>query len=66
MIKKFLDIFWYVWEGIFSIFRPSERRARRDRRRILYSDFPFKERRTFIQRLRDRIKYLPMLIVFFF
>ena len=54
-------------DNIASLFESEvTRRAKRDRRKVLYPDFPFKEQRSFLRRIKDKAKYLPLLIIFFF
>lgn len=66
MFRKLFGLCWIVADKVASLFESDvTRRARRDRRKVLYPNFPFKDHRTFLRRLQDKMKYFSLLIVFF-
>ena len=58
MFKKLFGLWWIVADKIASLFESDvTRRARRDRRKVLYPNFPFKDQRSFLRRFQDKMKY---------
>ena len=67
MFKKLRGTYWFAWDKFISLFTDeASNRVRKDRRQKELKPFPFREQRGFLRRFRDKMKYLPLLIVFFF
>ena len=67
MFRKLYGLCGLVADKVASLFDSEvTRRARKDRRKISHSDFPFQDKRSFIRRFRDKMKYLSLLIIFLF
>ena len=66
MFRKLFGLCWIVSDSIASLFESdTTRRAKRDRRWKEIKDFPFKDQRAASRRFQDKMKYLPLLIIFF-